>query len=72
LRWREAPLAAPLDACGDRETFVRAAWEGDGVRPASYQDSGAQKTLADANLLIRRRAGAPAAEAGEIVEIIDF
>jgi molybdopterin molybdotransferase len=72
LRWREAPLAAPLEACGDRETFVRAAWDGDRVRPASYQDSGAQKTLADANLLIRRRAGAPAAEAGEIVEIIDF
>ena len=72
LRWRSALLAAPLDACGDRETFVRAAWDGDAVRPASYQDSGAQKTLADAALLIRRRSGAPAAQAGETVEIIDF
>jgi molybdopterin biosynthesis enzyme len=47
-------------------------WDGEAVLPAGYQDSGAQKTLADAALLIRRRAGAPAAEAGETVEIIDF
>ena len=72
LRWRRAPLAASLPPCGDRETFVRAAWEGDAVRPADYQDSGAQKTLADAELLIRRRGGSPAAEQGEIVEIIGF
>jgi molybdopterin molybdotransferase len=72
LPWREAALAAPLGPCGDRETFVRAAWDGHAVLPASYQDSGAQKTLADADLLIRRRAGAPAAEAGETVSIIDF
>ena len=31
LRWRQAPLAAPLGPCGDRETFVRAGWEGDAV-----------------------------------------
>ena len=72
LSWRRALLAAPLEPCGDRETFVRASWDGEAVRPADYQDSGAQKTLADAALLIRRRAGAPAAEAGETVEIIDF
>jgi molybdopterin molybdotransferase len=72
LRWRRAPLAAPLEACADRETFVRASWDGEAVLPAGYQDSGAQKTLADAELLIRRRAGAPAAGAGESVEIIEF
>ena len=72
LRWRQAPLAAPLGPCDDRETFVRAEWDGTAVRPADYQDSGAQKTLADAELLIRRRIGAPAAEAGDMVEIIDF
>ncbi len=72
LGWRRAPLAAPLEACGDRETFVRASWEGEAVLPAGYQDSGAQKTLADADLLIRRRIGAPVAEAGETVEIINF
>jgi len=72
LRWRQAPLAAPLGPCGDRETFVRATWEEGAAMPAGYQDSGAQKTLADADLLIRRRAGAPPAEAGETVEVIDF
>ncbi len=72
LSWREAPLGAPLGACGDREAFVRGSWEDGAVLPASYQDSGAQKTLADAELLIRRRAGAPAAKTGETVEIIDF
>jgi molybdopterin molybdotransferase len=71
-RWRKAPLAVPLGPGDDRETFVRAGWEGEKVMPASYQDSGAQKTLADAELLIRRRIGAPAAEAGDMVEIIDF
>ena len=72
LTWRRAPLASSLEACGDRETFVRASWDGEGVRPASYQDSGAQKTLADSDLLIRRRAGALAAAVGEMGEIIDF
>jgi molybdopterin molybdotransferase len=72
LRWRQAPLAEVIGPCGDRETLVRAGWDGAAVRAFDYQDSGAQKTLADADLLIRRRAGAPAAEAGEIVDIIDF
>ena len=72
LIWRESILGAPLGPCGDRETFVRGSWARGMAMPASYQDSGAQKTLADADLLIRRRAGAPAAEAGETVEIIDF
>lgn len=72
LRWRRAKLAEALGPCGDRESFMRASWDGDSVRPFSNQDSGAQKTLADADILIRRRAGAPAAEAGATVEIIDF
>lgn len=72
LGWRKAALAAPLGPCDERETFVRAVWDGDAVMPASYQDSGAQKTLADADLLIRRRPGAPAAGTGDMVEIIDF
>jgi molybdopterin molybdotransferase len=72
LHWRRAKLAEAIGPCGDRETFVRAGWHGESVRSFSNQDSGAQKTLADADLLIRRRAGAPAAQAGEPVEIIDF
>ena len=72
LEWRQAPLAADLAAPGDRETFVRAVWNGGAVRTLSNQDSGAQKTLADAALLVRRRAGSSAAQAGDPVDIIDF
>jgi molybdopterin molybdotransferase len=72
LRWRRAKLAEAIGACGDRETFARGTWAGEMVRPFSNQDSGAQKTLADADLLIRRAAGAPALPAGATVEIIDF
>jgi molybdopterin molybdotransferase len=72
LPWRKAPLADGLPPGDDRETFTRAGWDGNAVRAFGYQDSGAQKTLADATLLIRRRPGAPAAEAGDTVEIIDF
>ena len=72
LRWRRAALADGLAPTGNRETFYRGAVAGDGVRVLSNQDSGAQSTLAAADLLVRRAAGAPAAKAGEMVDIIDF
>jgi molybdopterin molybdotransferase len=72
LRWRKATLLASLPACGDRETFVRAREFTDGVEPASNQDSSAQKMLVDADLLIRRRAGAVPARAGDIMTVLDF
>ncbi|MCL6740685.1 molybdopterin molybdotransferase MoeA [Sphingomonas sp. RB56-2] len=72
LRWRKATLLAPLPACGDRETFVRAREFPDGVEPVSSQDSSAQKMLVDADLLLRRRAGAIAAVDGDIVAALDF
>ncbi|MBV9883949.1 MAG: molybdopterin molybdotransferase MoeA [Sphingomonadaceae bacterium] len=72
LYWRRATLAQALPATGGRETFYRAASDGDAVRPLTNQDSGAQSTLAAADLLIRRAAGAPAGEAGEEVDVIDF
>lgn len=72
LRWRPAPLDGALPACGDRETFHRASWTATGVAPVSNQDSSAQKALAAADLLIRRRPGEPAATAGETVHTLDF
>lgn len=71
-RWSPGPLAARLGPTGDRETFLRGAWEGDMVRPISNQDSGAQRALADATLLIRRCAGAPAVDAGDAVDVLEF
>lgn len=72
LRWTGAPLAAAVEACGDRETFLRGRWDGDRVHAFSNQDSGAQRTLAQAELLIRRRTGEGAKAAGEPVQIIAF
>ncbi len=72
LRWRAVPLGAPLPRCGDRETFVRARAAGDRVEPVSNQDSSAQKSLADADLLIRRRASVAEAVAGDLVPVLDF
>ena len=72
LDWRPARLGAELGACGDRETFHRAAWREGRVHPLTDQDSSAQKALAAADLLIRRRPGEPEAAAGAEVETLDF
>jgi molybdopterin molybdotransferase len=72
LRWRKAPLLTPLPACGDRETFVRARAIQDGAEPVSNQDSSAQKTLVEADLLLRRRPGACPADTGDMVWVLDF
>ncbi|WP_293353786.1 hypothetical protein [Phenylobacterium sp.] len=61
-----------LDACGDRECFHRGRSMVDGVRPLGNQDSSAQKDLAMADLLIRRRATARALAPGELVEVLAF
>ncbi|UTP38454.1 molybdopterin molybdotransferase MoeA [Phenylobacterium sp. LH3H17] len=72
LAWRAAPLASPLGACGDRDCFHRGRSTFDGVRPVGNQDSSAQKDLAMADLLIRRRPAARALAAGELVEVLAF
>lgn len=72
LRWRKEPLLSPLSPCGDRETFVRARAFQEGIEPLSNQDSSAQKALVEADLLLRRRAGAPAASPGELVSVLNF
>ena len=72
LQWRKAAATVPLPACGDRETFVRARWSGEMIEPLSDQDSGAQRALAEAALLVRRSIDAPAAAAGEMVDVLTF
>ncbi|HEX8620929.1 MAG TPA: molybdopterin molybdotransferase MoeA [Allosphingosinicella sp.] len=72
LEWRRLPLAAPLPACGDRETFHRARLTDAGTAPLADQDSGAQRALAEADLLLRSRPHDPAREAGEEMEALDF
>lgn len=72
LAWRQLPLAVALPATGDRETFVRARWEAQGLVPLSNQESGAQKALAEADWVIRCPAGQPARAAGESVACLSF
>lgn len=72
LCWSKARLAAPLAGCDDRETFARGCLSGNSVQPLLNQDSGAQQALAEADVLIRRRAFAAAAANGDLVDFLRF
>ncbi len=64
-----ARLAEQLPPGGKRMEFLRARWSEGQVSPETEQDSGALRPLANANALICRAIGAPAAAAGETVAI---
>lgn len=72
LSWRPTLLDGQLDECGPRETFHRARWEKGAVTLISNQDSGAQRALVEAGLLLRQRAGSPAQIKGSWVDVLDF
>ncbi|MGZ9098838.1 MAG: molybdopterin molybdenumtransferase MoeA, partial [Brevundimonas sp.] len=72
LNWRDVTLTGPLEACGDRETFERGRLVEGGVAGLDVQDSATQKALAIADVLIRRRAGAPALNAGDTALVLEF
>ena len=72
LTWTDLPMAQPLPATGDRETFHRARAAANGAEPVENQDSGAQRALATADLLIRSLPGAPALAVGETASVIAF
>ena len=72
LGWRDMTLTAPLKACGDRETFERGHLVGGGVAGLAVQDSATQMALATADVLIRRRAGTAALNAGDNALVLDF
>ncbi len=70
--WRKLPLAAPLPATGDRETFARAQWQDEGLAPLGNQDSGAQGPLAHADWLIRCPPHQSELAAGAVVSALAF
>jgi molybdopterin molybdotransferase len=72
LRWKSAPLTSDLRESGARETFHRARAVKGGAEILSFQDSSAQKALAEADFLVRQRANAPALSPGEFVDLLDF
>jgi molybdopterin molybdotransferase len=63
-RVEHAPLAAPLDGGGARRDYLRAVLNGGQLIPFSSQDSGLVSTLAAANALLIREAGASPQPAG--------
>jgi molybdopterin molybdotransferase len=72
LRWRDMTLSAPLSPCGDRETFERGRLVDGRVTVLGVQDSATQMALATADILIRRRPGAPAVNVGDTAAVLDF
>ena len=72
LNWRRASLANPLRDCGPRETFHRARLQNLQVEILGHQDSGAQRALAEADVLVRQAANSPAVPTGGEVQVLDF
>ena len=70
LQWTPGRLATALAACGARETFHRARLRGDEAEILSFQESSAQRALAEADVLVRQRASSPPVAAGERVELL--
>lgn len=75
--FERAALAAPLKENDRREDYLRATLFRDSAgtllaEPFSRQDSSMMRRLAEADALIRRAPHAPAAEAGEEVDILRF
>ncbi|WP_066649339.1 MULTISPECIES: molybdopterin molybdotransferase MoeA [Sphingomonas] len=65
-----ATLGAQLPANDHREDYLRAETRDGRIHSATHQDSSMLQTLARADCLIRRAPGAPAAAAGDSVEIL--
>jgi molybdopterin molybdotransferase len=70
LRWEQAHLADPLPPCDQRETFHRGCLAGGEVSLLGFQESHAQKALAEADVLVRQPANSAAAAAGEVVPVL--
>jgi len=70
LRWELAHLTGPLPPCDQRETFHRGCLAGGEVSLLGFQESHAQKALADADVLVRQSANSAAAAAGEVVPVL--
>jgi molybdopterin molybdotransferase len=65
-----APLGEPIPANGDRTDYLRAELHDGRAYASTIQDSSMLRTLARAGCLIVRAPHAPAADAGELVEIL--
>lgn len=72
LKFQQDVCLDELPANAGRETFLRAKCSVGRLRLLSSQDSSSQKMLADADVLIRRPAHAPKADAGSLAPSLLF
>lgn len=72
LRWSCHPASHPLDTGGDRDQFLCGLMEADAARIIERQQASAQLMLAQADMLIERRAGASSAAAGSLLRCLRF
>lgn len=70
LHWTTGQLAAALPECGARETFHRARLRDGEAEILSFQESNAQSSLAEADVLVRQKANTPSLAAGETVQLL--
>jgi molybdopterin molybdotransferase len=68
----ESTLAAPLPATAERDDYLRAFRSPDGIVSVTSQDSAATAAMAQADCLILRPAGSPAASSGDRVTILQL
>lgn len=72
LRWRRLSLANDMPPIGERETFARGRAAGSSVEIVPNQDSGAQRTLVESDMLVRLPPGNVLMPARSSVEVLDF
>ena len=70
LAWEPAQLVTSLRECDQRETFHRAALNAGNVSLVGFQESHAQKALAEADVLLRQAAQSPPIAIGETVQVL--
>ena len=70
LAWEPARLATPLRECDQRETFHRAVLSAGDVSLVGFQESHAQKALAEADALLRQPPHSAPIAAGETVQVL--
>ena len=70
LGWEPARLETPLPPCDHRETFHRASLSGGSASLLGFQESHAQKALADADVIVRQAANSAAIPAGKTLQAL--
>ncbi|MBS0274700.1 MAG: molybdopterin molybdotransferase MoeA [Proteobacteria bacterium] len=72
LRWRQSQFEGPLDRCSGRDVFLRARMHDGAAHLLASQDSADQKTLAEADVLVRIRPQTGGKYPEALIETLDL